>query len=178
MRSQRQPRRTSRLLALALACAAMAGGLAGCSDLATGSPLAEARRSPEALAEAALTALEAGDEERLTSLLITRDEYESLLWPVLPDRDQMPFDFVWSITGPRSRKARERALGEYRGVPLELVRVELGDDVERYDAFTLYRRSRMWVRRPDTGVTGVLPLMDTLVEMEGGWKFMNYVDGA
>lgn len=39
-----------------------------------------------------------------------------------------------------------------------------------------YRRSRMWVRRTDTGETGMLPLMDTLLEMEGGWRFMNFVD--
>ena len=29
-----------------------------------------------------------------------------------------------------------------------------------------------------TGAEGILPLMDTLVEMEGGWKFMNFVDGS
>jgi hypothetical protein len=156
----------------------LAATASGCSDLAAGTPLAEARRSPEALARAALDAIEAGDEERLAGLMISREEYETLLWPVLPDRNQMPFEFVWSITAPRSRKARRNALADYQGVPLELVRVEIGDDVEAYDAFVLHRRARMWVRRADTGDVGVLPLMDTLVQMDGGWKFMNFVDGA
>ena len=173
MTSQRRSRARA---ALGLGVALM--GLVGCSDLATDSPLDHARTSPEALARAALEAVTAGDEEQLVDLMISREQYQTLLWPVLPDRNQMPFDFVWSITGPRSRKARRAAIAEYEGIPLKLERVELGegDDVERYDEFTIYRRSRMWVRRTDTGDVGVLPLMDTLVEMEGGWKFMNYVD--
>ncbi|MFW5947918.1 MAG: hypothetical protein ACOCUW_05450 [Gemmatimonadota bacterium] len=150
--------------------------LAGCTELPAGSPLANAKDSPEALARAALDALRAGDEDRLAALMITRDEYERLLWPALPDREQMPFDFAWSVTAPRSREARRRAVAEYEGVPLELVRVELGEAVERHGTFTLYRRSRMRVRRTDTGEEGLLPLMDTLVEMGGDWKFMNFVD--
>jgi hypothetical protein len=155
-------------------------GTTACSDRAARSPLADARRSPEALANAALDAINAGDEDGLVSLMITRDEYENLVWPILPDRNQMPFAFAWSITGPRSRKARNSVLNDYRGVPLELVRVELGqgENVEHYNELTLYRRSRMVVRRTDTGAEGVLPLMDTLIEMNGGWKFMNFVDDA
>ncbi|MFW6331063.1 MAG: hypothetical protein ACOC3J_04990, partial [Gemmatimonadota bacterium] len=109
-------------------------------------------------------------------LMVTREEYETLLWPVLPDREQMPFEFAWSITGPRSRDARRSVLLDHSGAPLELVRVELGPEPEEYDAFTIHRRSRMVVRRTDTGAVGVLPLMDTVVEMDGGWKFLNFVD--
>lgn len=149
--------------------------LGACSG-GTDSPLAHAQPSPEALGRAAIAAITAADEDALAALMVTRGEYETLLWPALPDRNQMPFDFAWSITAPRSRKARQRAVAEYSGVPLRLERVELGDDVERYETFTLYRRSRLWVRRSDTGAVGMLPLMDTLVEMDGGWKFMNFVD--
>jgi hypothetical protein len=161
------------LLVLGLGAAFAAGG---CSDSAARSPLANARSSPEALATAALAAVTAGDEEALSALMITREEYETLLWPVLPDRHQMPFDFVWSLTGPRSRKARREILEAYRGVPLELVRVDLGEDIERYEAFTLYREARMRVRRTDTGQEGAFPLMDVLVVMAGGWKFMNFAE--
>jgi hypothetical protein len=145
-----------------------------CSDLARNSPMSHARTSPEALARAALDALEAEDEEALKSLMITREEYLDLLWPSLPDREYVPFDFVWSITGPRSRKARRQALQELGGLPLELVKVDLGDDVEVYDDFTLHQEARMTVRRTDTGAERVIPLMDVLVEMEGGWKFLNF----
>jgi len=147
-----------------------------CSDIAERSPLANARTSPEALAEAALAAVTANDEEALSALMITRDEYETLLWPSLPDRNQMPFDFVWSLTGPRSRKARREVLGEYGGLPLELVGVDLGEDIEEYEEFVLYREARMTVRRTDNGREGTFPLMDVLVVMDGGWKFLNFVE--
>lgn len=162
-------------IALGLAVLTLTGA---CAELAPDSPLANARRSPEALGGAAVDAIANGDEDALRSLMITREEYESLLWPVLPDREQMPFDFAWSVTAPRSRKARRAAITTYQGVPMELERVELGHDVERYPEFTLYRRSRMWVRPHDTGDVGMMPLMDTLVEMDGGWKFMNFVEDA
>jgi hypothetical protein len=106
--------------------------------------------------------------------MITREEYETLLWPSLPDRDHVSFDFVWSITGPRSRKARREVMGNYQGIPLELGGVELGEEIEAYEAFTLYQNARMTVRRTDTGEEGLLPLMDVLVEMGGGWKFMSF----
>ena len=139
---------------------------AGCSsDIAADSPLQNARRSPEALAEAALAALAERDEEALSALMITREEYETLLWPSMPDRDHMPFAFVWSVTGPRSRKARREALDRFGGLPMELVRVEFEGDVERYETFALHRDGRMTVRRLDTGEEGSLPLMDVLVEM-------------
>jgi hypothetical protein len=130
--------------------------------------------SPEALAEAALKALETADDDALDALRVTRDEYESLLWPALPDRNYVPFDFVWSLTGPRSRKGRQEVMGEYGGLPLELVRVDLGEEIEAYDEFTLYREARMVVRRRDNGAEGMIPLMDVVVEMDGAWKFLNF----
>jgi hypothetical protein len=153
-----------------------ASGLLACSDMPEDSPLTNARTSPEGLAEAALAAVAANDTEALAELLVTREEYETLLWPSLPDRNHMPFDFVWSLTGPRSRKARTEVLGEYGGLTLELVRVDLGEDVEEYEEFTLYRDARMTVRRSDTGQEGRFPLMDTVVRFGDGWKFLNFVE--
>jgi hypothetical protein len=138
--------------------------------------MGNARTSPEALARAAVEALNAGDEKALDSLRITREEYETLLWPVLPDKDHVPFEFVWSVTGPRSRKARREVMGEYEGITLEFVRVDLGEEVESYDEFTLYKDARMTVRRTDSGDEGLIPLMDVLVEMGGGWKFLNFAE--
>ena len=145
-----------------------------CSDRASKSPMANGRKSPEALAEAALAALFTSDAEGLDALRVTREEYETLLWPSLPDRDHVPFDFVWSITGPRSRKARREVVSEYGGLPLVLVSVDLGEKREEYDEFTLFQEARMTVRNPETGIEGLIPLMDVIVEMGGGWKFLNF----
>jgi hypothetical protein len=158
-------------LVVALALQAL---VSGCTDLASASPLTNAYRSPEALAQAALAAVAAEDQETLAGLMITRHEYETLVWPSLPDREYTPFDFVWSVTGPRSRKARNEVVNDFAGLPLELVYVDLGDEREVYDSFVLHKEARMRVRRTDTGQEGDFPLMDVLVEMDGGWKFMNF----
>jgi len=149
-------------------------GVLACSASEGGSSLENAQRSPEALAEAALLALAASDPEGLDALRVTRDEYEVFLWPSLPDKAYVPFDFVWSLTGPRSRKARREIVSEYGGLPLELVKVQLGEKVEVYDDFTLFQEARMTVRNTQTGVEGLIPLMDVIVEMGGQWKFLNF----
>ena len=153
-------------------------GACSSEALATGSPLLNAYASPEALAEAAIDAVEAQDDSTLAGLMIQRVEYEGLLWPEMPDGEYTPFDFIWSQTLPPSRSARRSILEKYEGIDLELVSVDLGgeDTIERYPSFTLYRDARMTVRRTDTGEEGIFPLMDALVEMDGGWKYMNYRD--
>jgi len=152
--------------------------VAACSDLATSSPLSNARTTPEALAAAALEAIAAQDEEALQSLLITREEYETLVWPVLPDsRGSTTFDFVWSISSPRNRKARREVLEDFRGIPLQVVSIDLGSEIEAYDQFVLYKEAILTVRRTDTGEEGRMGFLDVLIEMDGGWKFMNFKEG-
>jgi hypothetical protein len=161
-----------------LALVVIATLLSGCSDLATGSPLSNAYRTPEALAEAALEAIAGEDAEALQALLITRDEYESLVWPILPDsRGSTTFEFVWSISNPRNRKARREVLDDFGGIPLEVVSVDLGDEIEAYDEFVLYKEAILTVRRTDTGQEGRMGFLDVLIEMNGGWKFMNFQEG-
>ncbi len=150
--------------------------VAGCADSGVDSPFDNARRSPEALAEAALAALGAADEAALSALVVSRTEYETLLWPELPDREHVTFEFVWGMSMPRTRKARRDQLGQYGGVPLELLRVEVGEETEVYESFTLYKDSQMWVRNIETGAEGPIPLMDVLVHMGAGWKFLNFRD--
>ncbi len=74
-----------------------------------------------------------------------------------------------------SRLQRE-VKSQYEGIPLEFARVDLGDELESYDQFTLYKEARMTVRRTDTDEEGMIPLMDVLVEMGGGWKFLNFAE--
>jgi hypothetical protein len=153
-------------------------GPSSSSDLAEGSPLSGARTSPEALAEAALVALQQADTASLRALLVSRDEYEQVLWPLLPDRDYVTFEFVWGMSAPRNRKALRNLLADYGTLELELVNVDLGTEIEEHDGLTLYREARMTVRRTDNGVEGMLPLMDAVVHIGGGWKFLNYRDDA
>jgi hypothetical protein len=168
----RTTHRTTRFALLALALL----GAGACTDAVASSPLSNAYRSPEALAEAAVAALVSRDEAALTALAIGREEYETLLWPELPDGQHVTFDFVWGMSHPRTRKAQRKHLRTYEGIPLEVVRVELGEEKEVYESFALHKDSRLFVRNTDTGEEGQLPLMDVLVEMDGAWKFLNFRD--
>lgn len=161
-----------------MAVAILSTGLAAsaCSDLAADSPLAHARTTPETLAEAGLEALTAGDEDALNRLLLSRDEYRDIVWPLLPDGEYVDFDFVWGMSAPRNRKALRNLVSDYQTIAMELVSVDLGDEIEEYEGLTLYKEARMTVRRTDTGAEGILPMMDVLVHMGGGWKFMNFRD--
>ncbi|MGD2068473.1 MAG: hypothetical protein PVI57_07285 [Gemmatimonadota bacterium] len=147
---------------------------AGCSDAAASSPLANAERSKEAVARAFFAALEARDAEALGALRVTREEYESLLWPELPDREQMPFEFAWGINQAVSRKGARQAMERYGGARLELVSFEFEKEPEVYPGFTLHRGAKVVARRLDTGETGILPSFDVLVEYAGGWKMMDF----
>ena len=166
---------TRRAAQVAFLAVALLGATA-CADAVASSPLENAHVSPEALAEAAVAALVAQDEAALAALAVGREEYETLLWPEMPDGEHVTFDFVWGMSQPRTRKARRNQLRFYEGIPLEVVRVELGDETEVYGSFTLHRDCRLIVRNGDTGEEGQIPLMDVLVEMDGAWKFLNFRD--
>lgn len=148
--------------------------LQGCSDAAARSPLANAERSEGALVEAVLGALADKDRVALQGFLLSREEYETLLWPEMPDGEHTPFDFVWSLNETNSRKGLNQLLGTYGGLTLELVSVNFTEEPEVYESFTLHPGVEVEVRRTDTGEEGILPSFDVMVEYGGSWKLLNY----
>ncbi|HZD05242.1 MAG TPA: hypothetical protein VE173_10000 [Longimicrobiales bacterium] len=148
--------------------------LGGCRAAPAGSPLADTRDSAAELIQAVLEATKVKDREALRGLLVTRDEYERLLWPEMPDGRYTPFDFVWSLNATNSRKGLGQLLERYGGLDLELVSLAFTDDPEAYDHFTLHAGARVTVRRGDTGEEGILPSLDVFVEYGGTWKLVNY----
>jgi hypothetical protein len=148
--------------------------LQGCSDAAARSPLANAESSEGALVEAVLGALADKDRVALQGFLLSREEYETHLWPELPDREYTPFEFVWSLNEANSRKGLSQLLSTYGGLELELVSIRFTEEPEVHESFTLHPGAEVTVRRADTGDEGVLPSFDVLVEYGGGWKLLNY----
>lgn len=148
--------------------------LGGCRDASADSPLVDARGSAAELIQAALDATRTKDRESLEGLLVTRDEYERLLWPGMPDGRYTPFEFVWSLNATNSRKGLRQLLERYGGLDLELVSVTFAEEPEVYDDFTLHPGARVTVRRGDTGEEGILPSFDVLVEFGRAWKLVNY----
>lgn len=146
----------------------------GCSRADARVPLADTRGSEKALVQSVLDAVAAKDEATLRSLLVTKDEYEHVLWPEMPDQKYTPFSFVWSLNAANNRKGLNQLLERYGGMEMEVVSVELPEDPEVYDSFTLYPGTRVTVRRKDTGQEGILPSFDVLVKYGRVWKLMNY----
>lgn len=165
-----------RILALrsALGALLVVVTMQACTNAEAKTPLADTKPSETALVQAVLDAVAQKDEAALRSFLVTREEYESVLWPEMPDKDHTPFDFVWSLNETNSRKGLHQLIDTYGGLPLEVVTVELGDDSEVYEDFTLYPDTKVKVRRRDTGEEGILPSFDVLVKYGRSWKLMNY----
>jgi hypothetical protein len=144
-----------------------------CTDASARPALSHSQASARALVTEALQAMTADDLEGLEALLITREEYETLLWPELPDGEYTPFDFVWSLAETNNRKGSKQALSAYGGVPLEFVSISFSEESEVYPSFTLHPGVEVTVRRTDTGEQGVLPSFDVLLDYGGQWKLLN-----
>ncbi len=148
-------------------------GATGCAEAAN-AVMEGFSESPEDLIRTALVAVANEDRSALAALLVTREEYETVLWPELPDGRYTPFEFVWSLASTNNRKGLRQLLAEYGGMRLELVSVTFDGEPEVHDHFTLHPDVRVTVRRMDDGVEGTLPSFDVLVKVGGGWKLMNY----
>jgi len=148
-------------------------GLWGCKE----ESLDSAADSEKALVAAVLAALADRDQGTLQGFLVSRKEYETLLWPEMPDGKYTPFGFVWGLNEVNSRKGLNEFLNEFGGVRLELVSIELPENSERYESFSLHQDVRVTARRTDSGEEGILPWLDVFVEHESGWKLLNYSEG-
>lgn len=148
--------------------------LTGCSEASARSQLNSARRNEEALVEAVLEALSRQDEVALQGFLISREEYETLLWPEMPDKKYTPFDFVWGLNAANTRKGLAQLVSHYGGAEFELVSLDFTEEPEVYESFRLHPGVAVEVRRLDTGEVGLLPSFDVFIEYGGEWKLLNY----
>ena len=156
------------------ACGCLALALSSCQNAAALSPLEGGATSERELIEAVLDAVAESDGDRMASFLVTRSEYETLLWPEMPDKELTPFEFIWGMTYPRTRKGHRQALDRYGGLDLSFVEVRYERKPEHYPSFTLHKGATVIVRRSDTRETGEIPIFDVLVEHSGIWKLLNY----
>jgi len=151
----------------------------GCVEASAGPTLSGTHGSPEALARAALDAIAEGDREALRSLRVPRDEYREILWPELPESDDMPFALAWQMNDANSRKGMNAVFGVLEGQRFELLELRFDDEKEpeRYETFTVHFGAEMVVRRTSDGREGTIELLDVLVERNGRWKAMNFDEG-
>lgn len=173
-RSTRRLRAGAGVIALALTSVA-----AMCGDARPERPahLAHAAESPEALAEAILDRLAAADRAGLERLMLTRDEFEALVWPHLPvsrPATNMPISFVWNRLRQQSDGRLSQVLAVHGGTSYALVRLEFAGDRSRYGGATVARDSVMTVRTPAGGIER-LELFGSMIEQDGRYKVFSFV---
>jgi len=135
---------------------------------------ANAFSSPEQLADAVLEALADSNRNALEGLLVTREEHLNLLWSQLPESRDMEFPAARELNTRNTNKALEHMLADFGGERFELLRLDLFDEPEVYEGFTVHFVRRFVARRVQDGQEGTLPFLDVLVERNDRWKPMNY----
>jgi hypothetical protein len=137
-------------------------------------PLSNALTTPEEIATRFLTALENSDTTALWDLRVTEEEYKNIIWPAYQKIGYGLSDQPWFINMMDSRKAIGRAIGDYGGRKLKLVRIYFakGKD-EKVGDFTIWRDFRIVVENQQ-GEEEELDYINTVVEMYGGYKVVVY----
>ena len=140
-------------------------------------PLAHTHASPEALAEAVIGAIGAGDVQRLQALVLTEEEFRTYVWPGLPasrPERNVPFEFVWDMLHQKSVAYLRQTIARFEGQPLTLVRVEFGGAATAYDDVMVRRQTRFVVRTRD-GDEQVIRMVGSTIEQDGRYKVFSYV---
>jgi hypothetical protein len=167
--------------ALALALAAVLA-TAACSAPAqptrsAAAPLTNTFDSPEALAQAVLSALANGDLDRLRSLALTESEFRDHVWPGLPasrPERNVPFDYAWGQMKQRSDGHLQNTFARYARRPLKLARAGFAGEATNYVTFSVMRESEI-VATDDTGRDLVLRLYGSAMVKDGRYKLFSYV---
>src|SRR5512134_401612 len=97
--------------------------------------LANTFESPEALAQAVLSALERKNLNTLRALPLSEEEYRDHVWPELPvsrPERNVPFDYSWGQMKQRSDGSLQQTFARYSGRQLRLVRARFTGDTTQY----------------------------------------------
>ena len=134
--------------------------------------------SPRDLALQLLAALGARDQKGLHALRMTREEFEVIVWPELPESrpiTNITAADAWDASQIRSLSSADRAVGSYGGRSLEFLRVE-ASAVMPYKNFTLHRGITITARDNASGETLAMNFASSFVERRGRFKVVLYRD--
>jgi hypothetical protein len=136
-------------------------------------PFSNPASSLEEIATRMLSALEKTDTTAMWTLRVTKEEYDNILWPPYGNKYGQPPGFSWSMNCLDSKKSIDRALSDYGGRKLKLVRVYFGMGKDIYKEikapFTIWRDFRVVVKN-EKGEEEELRYINTVIEMYGGYK--------
>ena len=135
-------------------------------------------RSPEALARLLLEALQVGDEHALHALRLTRAEFNTILWPELPESrpiTHITSDDAWEMSEGQSQAGVKRAVGTWGSHQLELVTLETSEPVS-YRNFRLLRQVVLVCQDRSTGNEVRLKFAPSFLERHGRYKVVTFRD--
>ena len=138
--------------------------------------LANARDSPEAVAQAFLDGLAAREIPAMQRLRITKNEFCWYVWPELP-ASQLPnvsCDFAWSQATLNSIAGLAQTLSEFGGRRLELVRLRFAGGDETHPSYVVHYDTRVTVR-DESGHEREVKLFGSMLEMNGQYKLSSFV---
>lgn len=140
-------------------------------------PLGHTFESPEALAQAVLTALAGRDAAALRALQLSETEFRDYVWPELPTsrpERNVPFDYAWGQMKQRSDGSLSETLGRYGGQPLRFLQTRFTGETTSYQSFSVMRESEI-IAADATGRELVLRLYGSAMLKAGRYKLYSYV---
>jgi len=134
--------------------------------------------SLDALGRQIVSGIERGDPWMLHSSRVTLKEFETIIWPELPQSrpiTHIPVREVWGMSTAQSLAGVNRTIGAYGGRHLAFLRVDYGHE-EPFRNFSLLRDVRILIRDPrDPGLVG-LTVMPSVVVRHGSYKALIFKD--
>lgn len=140
-------------------------------------PLAGGHASLDALGQAVVDALNAGDAAALAALALTRDEYTGPLFSALagdPAAEALGRELLWDLHARQSGDDMLRALTLHGRADLRFVRLEPRGQLRRAGV-VFHERPRLVVRDA-AGAERRLQLLASVVEAGGRFKLLGYRD--
>ena len=140
-------------------------------------PLGATYPTLDAMAEAVIAAVEAGDAGGLQALALTEQEFRSHVWPELPasrPERNVPFDFVWGMLRQNSQGHLQQTLSRFKGKDLTLVRVRTAGESTDYEGVTVHRDTELVVK-DESGTEQQVRLFGSTIEQNGRYKVFSFV---
>jgi len=138
--------------------------------------------SARELAQRALDAFAANDTNALINLLVTREEFVTILYPeydvhypIAGDTSTQTRDFLWENQTLSSMGAMHRGLRDLDGRRMEVVGIAFREGRRQFRSYVLHERTRVRVRFDDGRLADVNAL-GSFVERDGTFKLLTYRD--
>jgi len=157
-----------------LVCSSTTASMSGCARTPV---LANTHQTPQAVAEAVVAALNAGDSAALLALAVTEAEFRDVVWPKLPaarPERNLTWQYVWGDLHAKSRQQAAALMGAWQEGRYTFVDVGLDGKVDDHGTYRVHRDSRVELLTPQ-GHAVSQRLFGSVIEQQGQYKVFSFV---